>query len=202
MVSRPGDVHYCIYHAPCRHAHYCVWFLGEAAEAFLSRWDVKGRIRLSGEYAERLPTLLQRVIETDDDPFLRVAAFMELLSLLSGDGCQTRKSEALPPLLEKMIAYVDQHLNTVEGSVELAQAFFISKSTVNRLFQRHVGITVSELILAKRLSLAEKLLRTDISVTDTCYRVGFSDCSRFIREFKKKFGVTPLKYKRELFSGG
>ena len=55
-----------------------------------------------------------------------------------------------------------------------------------------------ELINNFMMALAEKLLRIDISVTDACYRAGFSDCSRFILCFKKKFGKTPLKYKQEL----
>ena len=62
--------------------------------------------------------------------------------------------------------------------------------------------SVGRLIEAKKLSLAEKLLRADLSVTEVCFRAGFSDCSRFILCFKKKFGKTPLKYKQELLMSG
>lgn len=37
-----------------------------------------------------------------------------------------------------------------------------------------------------RIGKAAALLRAGCSVTDVCYRVGFSDCSGFIRLFKKK----------------
>ena len=42
---------------------------------------------------------------------------------------------------------------------------------------------------------AQRLLGGEMSVTEVCYAVGFSDLSRFISKFKKRFGITPNKYK-------
>ena len=111
-----------------------------------------------------------------------------------------RNAEDFPKILNDMLSYIDPHLTDISGRESLSKRFFLSKSAINRLFGRHVGISVGRLIEAKRLSYAEKLLRADLSVTDACYRAGFSDCSRFIAAFKKKFGQTPLKYKQSLFS--
>ncbi|MBP3591363.1 MAG: AraC family transcriptional regulator [Clostridia bacterium] len=45
-----------------------------------------------------------------------------------------------------------------------------------------------------------ELLKKDASVTEACTAAGFSDCSHFIVLFKKKFGETPLKYKKRIES--
>ncbi len=200
IVSAPGDVHHCIYHSSCRHAHACIWFVSEEVGAFLARRGIRGKISLPREDAERVPRLLRRLSNAEADPFLRAARLMEFLALLDNENSTAAKgTEDFPEVVGKMLSYIDQHLTEISGWESLSQEFFLSKSAINRLFGRHVGISVGRLIEAKRLSYAEKLLRADLSVTDACYRAGFSDCSRFIAAFKKKFGQTPLKYKQALF---
>ena len=199
IVSHPGDVHYCIYHSPCTHGHFCIWFRGEEAGAFLARRGIRGKVRPRDADADRLTQLARSLTDTESDPFIRAAEFMELLMLLDGEGERRQeKNEAVPPKLEEMLSYIDTHLLTVNGGEALARVFFTSEATVNRMFKRYIGISVGRLIEAKRLSLAEKLLRADLSVTEVCFRAGFSDCSRFILCFKKIFGKTPLKFKQEL----
>ena len=201
ILSHPGDVHYCIYRSSCAHDHICIWFQNDAVGEFLSRRGIRGKIRPSDADAERLLHLARELKNAEKDPFLRAADFMELLTILDTIGVgNASRSEELPKKLAEMLSYVDTHLLTVSGGDELARVFFTSESTVNRMFKQYVGISVGKLIEARRLSLAEKLLRADLSVTDVCYRSGFTDCSRFIAAFKKKFGQTPLKYKQELFS--
>ncbi|MBR3997465.1 MAG: helix-turn-helix transcriptional regulator, partial [Clostridia bacterium] len=85
----------------------------------------------------------------------------------------------------------------IRTSTELADTFFISQSTLNRLFRKYVGLSVFQIIDARRLSHAENLLRNGSSVMDACFQSGFTDCSKFIILFKKTFGVTPLRYKRK-----
>ena len=201
IVSAPGDVHHCIYHSSCTHAHACIWFVSEEIGEFLSRRGIRGKISIPKEEAERVPKLLRRLTNAEADPFLRTAWLMELLALLDNPNSTSEGgAEDFPEILNDMLSYIDQHLAEISGWEALSQEFFLSKSAINRLFGRHVGISVGRLIEAKRLSYAEKLLRADLSVTDACYQAGFSDCSRFIAAFKKKFGQTPLKYKQSLFS--
>ena len=201
VVSHPGDVHYCIYHSTCRHTHYCVWFQSDEIGAFLERRSIRGLVELSRGNGEQVQNILQKLMQAEEDRFLRATALMELLSLLDVENrAQREASDSFPTQINAMLQYIDAHLTDISGCEELSHEFFISKSTVNRMFKRHVGISAGRLIEAKRLSYAEKLLREDVSVTDACYRSGFSDCSRFISAFRKKFGLTPLKYKQELLA--
>ncbi len=203
VVSYPGDVHYCIYHSSCQHTHYCIWFQSNEIGDFLERRNIRGRIETSHGDGAYVQNLLQKLTQAKEDRFLRGAVLMELFSLLDVENrAQREGSDDFPAQVNAMLQYIDAHLIDICGCEELSRVFFISKSTVNRMFKKHVGISAGRLIEAKRLSHAEKLLRADASVTDACYQSGFSDCSRFISAFKRKFGLTPLKYKQELFARG
>ena len=201
IVSHPGDVHHCIYRSPCMHEHVCIWFQSAEVGEFLNRRGIRGKIRPSEEEAERLLRLACALSDTERDSFSRAADFMHLLMILDINGTTDSKGGKEPSSkIEQMLSYIDAHLLNISGSDELARVFYVSESTVHRLFREHVGISVGKLIETKRLSYAEKMLRADLSVTEACYGSGFSDCSRFILCFKKKFGKTPLKYKQDLFA--
>ena len=45
------------------------------------------------------------------------------------------------------------------------------------------------------MTLAKQLLEEGYSVADTCHELGYTDCSYFIRVFKRHMGMTPLKYR-------
>jgi AraC-like DNA-binding protein len=49
---------------------------------------------------------------------------------------------------------------------------------------------------AKKLAYAKTLLMGGYSVSEAGERSGFSDCSYFIATFRRKFGQTPLQYRR------
>ena len=56
----------------------------------------------------------------------------------------------------------------------------------------------SDYIEAKRFSEAKNLLGTGQSVQSACLNSGFSDCSYFIMRFRKRFGITPSQYQKEI----
>lgn len=54
-------------------------------------------------------------------------------------------------------------------------------------------------LLKRRLEHAKYLLQlTDKNVNELAFETGFENTSHFIRTFKKTFGVTPLKYKKQV----
>ena len=197
IFSRPGDVHCCMYHSSCIHEHVCIWFeRNPALEQLIDRLEIPARIRFSKETKKAFLQCLRRFSDQENDSFLRAAAFIELLSQLGRERQpQAEYSEDMPKRLRDILYYIDEHYREAISPNQIAEAFYLSTSTLNRLFRVYVGLSVSRLIEAKRISYAEKLLRADETVTDACFHSGFSDCSRFIARFKDKFGVTPLQYK-------
>ncbi|RXS98212.1 AraC family transcriptional regulator [Silvibacterium dinghuense] len=49
-----------------------------------------------------------------------------------------------------------------------------------------------------RILVALEKLSDGLSVTETCFAVGYNSVSAFIRAFKRIVGVTPLEYAKNL----
>jgi len=201
IFSKPGEAHYCMYPSPCLHDHYCIWFddtdgtIGD----FCSRITIPPAIQLSDTGKEQLFRLVADLSDPNTDSLLKIAKLIEMLALFGSGKLLSHDSQSnRPPIITELLLYIESHYKSIRTTADLANAFYMSQPTLNRLFRRHVGLTVSQIINAKRLSHAENLLRDGASVTDACFGSGFTDCSQFIAQFRKTFGVTPLRYKQGL----
>ncbi len=123
-------------------------------------------------------------------------------------------NSAVPPLglmLEKLFTefvndpcdeynMILQFLNEFHSSItlsELCKHFGRSKSHISHMFKNRSGISLSEYCNDLKLKDARRLLTsTDIPVTQIALDVGFNDASYFIHLFNKKFGISPLKYRK------
>lgn len=195
IFSRPGEVHYCIYHKSTMHHHYCLWFGGEGP---LLRYLDSKRLptHIRPDDLAQLWSLLAK-LEECREPYLRNAYFIEFLAFLGGES--SKQSARFTPSggkLGEILAYLESSFQDEIKISEIATRFFISESSLNRMFRRYVGMSLYQFVEAKRLARAQQLLRSDYSVTEACFQSGFTDCSRFIQKFKQKFGTTPHKYKK------
>ena len=197
IISYPGDLHYCIYNSSSVHEHWCVRFECEDATVldYLAKSGLRGFIRPAEKDRERIIDTLFVLSKDELSDYDRALSFITLLSLLKEGTVSQEATEEFPERVSEILAYIDENLTSIKTTDDISQAFFISNPTLDRLFRKHVHLSVHKFLEAKRLSLAESLLKNGATVTEACYGAGFSDCSRFIAKFKEKFGKTPLKYK-------
>jgi len=71
-----------------------------------------------------------------------------------------------------------------------------------RLFKNSYGITPLQYIREKRMAMAMQLLDNGVSVTETCFRIGFLSQPSFSILFKKYSGKSPADYKNSNFQYG
>ena len=62
-----------------------------------------------------------------------------------------------------------------------------------RRFRAETGYSIHSYVTEKRLLLAQQLLQSGASLTDTAERCGYQDYSTFSRAYKKRFGCTPSR---------
>lgn len=75
---------------------------------------------------------------------------------------------------------------------ELAYLSGRSLASFKRDFKAIYNIPPSDWIRKRRLEKAKELLQnTSLSVSDTCYALGFENTAHFSRIFKEHFGITP-----------
>lgn len=65
-----------------------------------------------------------------------------------------------------------------------------------RMFRHVIGVPPGEFLAALRFERAKELiLKSDLSVTDICFEVGFSSLGTFSARFKQLVGVSPVEFR-------
>lgn len=107
------------------------------------------------------------------------------------------------PQIDAIIAvrsYIDLHYATELNLEQLSQAQGISKYHLLRLYKRYYGLTPRQYLIQKRMQQAKEHLKAGMTVTETCYAVGFESLGSFSSSFKRKIGKTPRQYQKEQLS--
>ena len=103
--------------------------------------------------------------------------------------------------LQKVIDIIEANYQSSDLSVEMiAQQTHFSYIQFYRKFKAITGINAKEYIRTFRLKKAAHIFKNnpEMSVGEVVYSVGFSSLSHFTSSFKKEFGMTPTKFKKNL----
>ena len=203
IISKPNEIHYCIYHSDQLHTCYCFWVKASAEYSYLlspflqRAAGEKNRITLSHNDKEKLRTLFDNMLACQDKKPMsaeNLSAVAEVLALIEKNKDRTEPSAGLPARLEEILKYTDENFKSDCTVSMLCEKFFISRSSLYREFKEWLDITPSKYIENRRLSSAKKLLEQGESVQATAEKSGFPDYSHFISLFKRRFGITPKKF--------
>lgn len=98
---------------------------------------------------------------------------------------------------KKMLAYIYTHYDQPIKVEDLLNYSNLSRSECFRCFKRYIGTTPVEYINEYRLSQSTFLLtNTDMDIMEVCLACGFSSASYYGKLFKKRYGITPLAYRK------
>lgn len=88
--------------------------------------------------------------------------------------------------------YIDDNFNTEIKIEDAAKVACMSNFHFIRLFKNVFGDTPYQYITYKRLTKASSLImKTEMSITEVCFEVGFQSLSSFSWLFKQKYGISP-----------
>lgn len=102
-----------------------------------------------------------------------------------------------PKWLLDILQYLNNPENFTKPVSEIVSSSYYSHAAVSGAFKKHLGMTVVEYVIDRRLEYAAELLsNTSMTALEICSKSGYDSFSYFIKQFKKKFGVTPHKYRK------
>lgn len=96
--------------------------------------------------------------------------------------------------------YINNNLDKQIDLLLLSNVGFASKFHLLRLFKKYYGQTPQQYLTDKRIEISVKNLKTGMTVTDTCFSVGFECPSSFSTLFKSKMGLTPIQFQKKQLS--
>src|SRR5699024_4596587 len=93
---------------------------------------------------------------------------------------------SIPEKMKQMKDYIDSNFQKKIHLDMMAEDFYISKYHMSREFKKVFGITISNYIVAKRITNAKELLRfSDMRVDEIGRLCGIDDNSYFNKVFQK-----------------
>ncbi|KAB8128267.1 AraC family transcriptional regulator [Gracilibacillus oryzae] len=112
-----------------------------------------------------------------------------------------RKSNEIqrPYIVTKMMRYVEEYATKQGFQVhDVASQCNLSVSRCVHLFKEHVGVTIIDYAQSIRLSTAINQMKyTTMTLENIAQNCGFSSYSYFHRVFKKKYQLSPRKYREK-----
>lgn len=99
------------------------------------------------------------------------------------------------PVLNNIIAYIDEHYMEEIHCGDLAEKFFVSQSSTGRLFKKYLNMSFTDYLNDVRINKAiEMLEKGKVSIKEASELAGYRNLNYFYRIFRKKTGMTPKEY--------
>ena len=95
--------------------------------------------------------------------------------------------------------YIDNNYDTDLNLDFLSNNRFVSKYHLLRLFKRYYGLTPRQYLIDKRIEISKMHLKNKMSVTETCFAVGFESLGSFSTLFKSRTGKSQVNIKKSNF---
>ena len=126
------------------------------------------------------------------------SVFYSLLSYIEKLEKRTSIDKKKLDIILPAISYMTKHIYDGDFTTEkLYQLCGISGTYFRKIFELNYGVSPQKYILGKRLSYAKALIDNGAfdSISEIAYSAGYTDPLYFSRAFKKKYGISPSKYK-------
>lgn len=99
-------------------------------------------------------------------------------------------------VIKKVIDYIEQNIEKEISLDNISKSIGYSKFHLNRVFAEQTGITIYKYLQNRRLTIAaEKLIKTDKSITQIAYEAGYDTQQSFSFAFKQVYLYPPKTYR-------
>ena len=149
---------------------------------------------------KKMPEIYELVKNpTPENKLLCICKVIEFFAELDKISTTAVKSSPAPtnPVINDVLEYLNGHFTENFNIDFLAEKFTLNNSYLSHLFKEHVGISLWNYVIIKRINLFNELISKGGSLEEICYKVGFQNYSNFFRLYKKHMNMTPVEFKQK-----
>ncbi len=101
-------------------------------------------------------------------------------------------------LEHEILRYIYDNINARITLEDICLRFKTNRTTVSNLIKEKTGLPPMKYVLETKLEQSRPdLLFTQLPINEIAEKYGFSDANYYIRAFKKRFGKSPLQFRKE-----
>ena len=135
---------------------------------------------------------MKKMMQSNDDVEKNLALGILLLEL---GKCQSNEFDN--DSVSAIVAYINANYQRIHGIEEIAEAFFISKYHLCRIFKNAMKITVIEYLNQVKIKQAcHLLINTKKDMTEIAQLCGFHSAAYFSKVFRKLMNQKPMEYRK------
>lgn len=103
-------------------------------------------------------------------------------------------------LLNEIVVYIKENLNTPLTVESICQQFSMSRSTLQSLFKKNLDIAPKQYINEAKLAKSKLLIKENCyTLSEVSDILSYTSIHYFSRTFKKRFGITPSEYAKSIY---
>ncbi len=169
-------------------------YMTENAESYIKRTSEKFLIPEENLREVYFSSLKKNMPSKEEvDTIIRpLCDMLELAYLKTEDTVQNEED-----ITDSVVRFLKQYHTENIGLDDICNHFSCSHSHISHLFKKRKGKNIREYICDLRIEDAKSLLKySNLTITEIAYSVGFGDSNYFSNVFRKKVGVSPMKFRK------
>ena len=173
---------------------------------FFSKQETPYLFRISSHRQAEISQFFQKGTEETENQLFRwdnsVEGYATLLTVTMCRALLDESTQLLQrendSLFDRIVTYLEENLDQKITLEDTAARFFVSKSTVNRVFQKHMGTSFYRCLTQRRLLAAQQMILEGAALETVSIKTGFSDYATFYRAFRQEYGISPRQFRKNL----
>ncbi len=157
-------------------------------------------IKNDSRVKERISRLFKGIEHSIGEADLSVEVYKLLIELLNSTSANANNATVHTENIQYIKEYISAHLNEKITVKNLAEIAHMSPTHFSRVFKAQTGFSPYDYVVISRLNKAkELLLKTEMSVANIAYDVGFNSEANFVYCFTNNECVSPGKFRKLKF---